>query len=297
MAMLRHLLVSSLLFALIGGVYFLFTPQGRQLIDRITVNRDRVAYQALHRTGQKLPGTPNLSQVDARLTEHDVTLGVPVHLRIYKLESEMEVWVQKEGRFELFETYPICMWSGRLGPKLKEGDRQAPEGFYTVSKEALNPNSRMHLSFDLGFPNVYDRSKGRTGSFLMVHGGCASIGCYAVTDGVVDEVWAFVTAALDNGQARIPVHAFPFRMTKRNMWLRRGDRWSGFWGDLKKGHDLFERDQLPPKVSVCDGRYVFELGTPATASSAVEAHCPHASREKTSTLSRPEIERERRAGE
>ena len=297
MAMLRHLLVSSLLFALIGGVYFLFTPQGRQLIDRITVNRDRVAYQALHRTGQKLPGTPNLSQVDARLTEHDVTLGVPVHLRIYKLESEMEVWVQKEGRFELFETYPICMWSGRLGPKLKEGDRQAPEGFYTVSKEALNPNSRMHLSFDLGFPNVYDRSKGRTGSFLMVHGGCASIGCYAVTDGVVDEVWAFVTAALDNGQARIPVHAFPFRMTKRNMWLRRGDRWSGFWGDLKKGHDLFERDQVPPKVSVCDGRYVFEPGTLVTASSAVEAHCPQPSSEKTSALSRPEIERERRAGE
>ena len=199
---------------------------------------------------------------------------MPVHLRVYKLESELELWVQKGGRFVHFATYPICMGSGRLGPKLKEGDRQAPEGFYTVDKGALNPNSRMHLSFNLGFPNVYDRGKGRTGSFLMVHGGCSSIGCYAVTDDVVDEIWIFVTAALDNGQERIPVHAFPYRMTERNLWLRRGDKWAGFWADLKQGYDMFERDLVPPKVSVCKGRYVFEAGTLATVASAIENHCP-----------------------
>jgi murein L,D-transpeptidase YafK len=272
--MLRSLLVSLVVLALAGGAYFLFSPQGRQLIDRITINWDRAEYKALHRAGKPLPGTPDLSRLAARLDRAGVEPGLPVHLRIYKLESEIELWVQKDERFQLFATYPICMWSGRLGPKLKEGDRQAPEGFYTVDKDALNPNSRMHLSFNLGFPNVYDRGKGRTGSFLMVHGGCASIGCYAVTDGVVDEIWAFVTKALDNRQDRIPVHAFPFRMSERNMRLRSGDQWSGFWANLKKGHDLFETSGVPPKVSVCGGRYVFEPGSLATVASAVEQHCP-----------------------
>jgi len=272
--MLRRLLVSVLFIALAGGGYFLFTPQGRQFIDRITINLDRAEYKALHRAGKPLPGTPDLSRFASRLDGAGVKTGMPVYLRIYKLESEIEVWVQKSGRFERFATYPICMWSGRLGPKLKEGDRQAPEGFYTVDKDALNPNSRMHLSFNLGFPNVYDRDKGRTGSFLMVHGGCASIGCYAVTDGAVDELWVFVTAALANGQERIPVHAFPFRMTERNLRLRSGDKWSDFWADLKKGSDLFERSRIPPKVSVCAGRYVFEEGRLDTVASAVEEHCP-----------------------
>ncbi|HUU24171.1 MAG TPA: murein L,D-transpeptidase family protein [Methyloceanibacter sp.] len=272
--MLRRVLISVFLVALACGAYFLLTPQGRQLIDRVVINWDRADHKALHRAGKPLPGTPNLSRLAARLDRAGVKPGVPVHIRIYKLESEIELWVQKGGRFERFATYPICMWSGRLGPKLKEGDRQAPEGFYTVSKDALNPNSRMHLSFNLGFPNVYDRSLGRTGSFLMVHGGCASIGCYAVTDGVVDEIWDFVTAALDNGQARIPVHAFPFRMTERNLRLRSGDQSSGFWAELKQGYDLFEQAKLPPKVSVCEGRYVFEDGSLATIESPVEQHCP-----------------------
>jgi len=272
--MLRHLLVFLVLLALAGGAYFLLSPQGRQLIDRVTINLERAEHKARHRAGEPLPGTPDLARLDQRLQAAGIAPGVPIHIRIFKLESELELWVEKDGRFERFATYPICLWSGRLGPKLKEGDRQAPEGFYTVSKDALNPNSRMHLSFNLGFPNVYDREKGRTGSFLMVHGGCASIGCYAVTDAVVDEVWRFVTAALDQGQERIPVHAFPFRMTERNVRLRQGNRWSEFWADLKQGYDLFEKDRVPPKVSVCDGRYVFEAGSTETVGQAVEERCP-----------------------
>lgn len=272
--MLRHFFVTVFFVALVGGAYFLFTPPGRQLIDRVHVNLDRAEHLARHQAGRPLPGTPDLSRFDARLAAAGVKRGVPIYLRIYKLESELEVWVQKDGRFQRFATYPICMWSGRLGPKLKEGDLQAPEGFYTVSKAALNPNSRMHLSFNLGFPNAYDRNQGRTGSYLMVHGGCSSIGCYAVTDPVVDEIWDLVTAALDNGQARIPVHAFPFRMTEQNLQLRRGDKWSGFWADLKKGSDLFEQSHVPPVVSVCDGRYVFEPGSPATVDSEVSERCP-----------------------
>jgi len=272
--MLRHLLASLLLVALAGGTYYLFTPEGRQLIDRAHINLDRKTYLSHHRAGKPLPGTPDLARFEARLAEQGVKLGDTVHIRIYKLESEIEIWTEKGGRFERFATYPICMWSGRLGPKLKEGDRQAPEGFYTVDKDALNPNSIEHLSFNLGFPNVYDRGKGRTGSFLMVHGGCASVGCYAVTHAVVDEIWAFVTSALNNGQARIPVHAFPFRMSDRNLRLRWGDKWSGFWVNLKQGHDLFAQTGIPPAVSVCKGRYVFERGSLDSFDSLVEERCP-----------------------
>ena len=169
---------------------------------------------------------------------------------------------EKDGHFVRFATYPICLWSGRLGPKLKEGDSQAPEGFYTIASEQLNPNSRWHRAFNLGFPNVFDKSKGRYGSFIMVHGGCSSIGCYAMTDPVVDELWRFVTAALDAGQERVPVHVFPFRLTDGNLKSRKSSQWAGFWGDLKKGYDLFERTRLPPVVSLCNGRYAFAPAAP-----------------------------------
>ena len=272
--MLRYFLVALLVVALAGGTYFLLTPEGRQLFDRAHIKLERAEHHVWHLAGKPLRGTPELDRLDARLKAAGVELGVPVHLRIFKLESEIELGVEKDGRFERFATYPICFWSGRLGPKLKERDLQAPEGFYTVAKDSLNPNSSNHRSFNLGFPNAYDREKGRTGSLLMVHGGCKSIGCYAVTDGVVDELWRFVAASLENGQKRIPVHAFPFRMTDSNAWVHSGNKWSGFWTDLKKGYDLFEQNPLPPVVSVCNGRYVFEEGSIATAASAVEKRCP-----------------------
>ena len=265
-----------LVVALAGVGYYLLTPEGRQLIDRVRINATRAEYQALFHAGQRLPGTPDLESFDQRLAARGVGLGVPIFIRIFKLESKLELWVEKDGRFVRFATYPICLWSGRLGPKLKEGDRQAPEGFYTVSAEQLNPNSRWHRSFNLGYPNAFDRSYDRTGSFLMVHGGCQSIGCYAMTDAVVDEIWRMVTAALENGQARFPVHVFPFRMTERNLRLRRGQEWESFWVDLQKGYDLFEQTKLPPAVSVCKGRYLFEPGNLATYKGEVEERCPSA---------------------
>ena len=262
-----------LVVAVAGSGYYLLTPEGRQLIDRARVNWTRSEYRALFRAGETLPGTPDLARFEERLAAHGVKRGAPIYIRIFKLESELELWVQKGERFERFATYPICVWSGRLGPKLREGDRQAPEGFYTVDAEQLNPNSRMHRSFSLGFPNVFDRAHGRTGSFIMVHGGCASIGCFAVTDPGVDEIWRMVTAALEGGQPRFPVHVFPFRMTERALNFRKGYRWHGFWSDLKKGYDLFQPSRIPPAVSVCNGRYVFEPGTIETANDIVEDRC------------------------
>lgn len=270
---MRQLLALIFIVALAGAGIYLVTPEGRQLIDRVRINMTRMDYQARFRAGETLPGTPDLARIDKRLAAVGVGMGAPVYIRVFKLESELEIWVQKDARFVRFATYPICLWSGRLGPKLKEGDRQAPEGFYTVDAEQLNPNSRMHRSFSLGFPNLFDQAHGRTGSFLMVHGGCASVGCYAVTDPAVDEIWRLITAALDKGQPRFPVHAFPFRMTETNLRLRRGSRWDGFWADLKTGYDLFEQGRIPPVVSVCNGRYVFAPGAIETANSAVEQRC------------------------
>lgn len=260
--------------ALAGAGFYLLTPEGRQLLDRVRINMMRADYKAHFRSGRPLPGTPDLARLDERLTAHGAKLGVPIYVRIFKLESELELWVEKDGRYVRFATYPICLWSGRLGPKLKEGDRQAPEGFYTVAAEQLNPNSRWHRSFNLGFPNAFDQAHGRYGSFLMVHGGCTSIGCFAMTDPVVDEIWQFVTAALDQGQARFPVHVFPFRMTDRNVKARKGNRWGSFWADLKKGYDMFEASHVPPVVSVCKGSYVFEAGSTETVGRPIEERCP-----------------------
>lgn len=257
-----------------GAFYVLLTPGARQLLDRIAINATRSEHRARFRADQPLRGTPDLARLDQRLAEAGVKRGTPVFIRIFKLESELELWMEKDGRFVKFATYPVCFWSGRLGPKLQEGDKQAPEGFYTVASSQLNPNSRWHLSFNLGFPNAFDRAHERTGSLLMVHGGCSSIGCYAMTDAQVDEIWNLVKAALDAGQARVPVHAFPFRMTERNLALRTRYQAANFWTDLKKGYDLFEQSRLPPVVSVCNGRYTFEPGRIDTAGSAVEARCP-----------------------
>ena len=92
-------------------------------------------------------------QAWAELRDRQLRPGMPVFIRIFKQSSELELWLQGQNGWELYRTIDICNWSGKLGPKLKEGDRQSPEGFYTVTKARLNPNSRHHLSFNLGFPN------------------------------------------------------------------------------------------------------------------------------------------------
>jgi murein L,D-transpeptidase YafK len=254
--MLRQALGLIVIVALFGAGYLLLTSEGRQVLDRASINYTRWQNHRYYRDGLPLPGTPDLARFDERLEAKGLTLGAPIFLRIFKLKSELEIWMEKDGRYQLFATYPICLWSGRLGPKLAEGDRQAPEGFYSVTKDELNPNSRWHRSFSLGFPNAYDRALGRTGSFIMVHGGCQSVGCFAMTNNVVDEIWKLVTAALDKGQPAFNVQVFPFRMTEQNLAARKGNKWIGFWTDLKKGYDAFETTRVPPFVTVCDNRYV-----------------------------------------
>jgi len=164
------------------------------------------------------------------------------------------------------KTYPICRWSGELGPKLREGDRQAPEGFYMVGPAQMNPNSSLHLAFNLGYPNAFDTAHERTGSYLMVHGDCSSRGCYALTDEQISEVYALAREAFAGGQRAFQVQAFPFRMTPKNMARHRGNPNMPFWQNLKDGYDHFEVARAEPRVDVCERRYVFNAQPAGQAS-------------------------------
>ncbi len=197
--------------------------------------------------------------LEDRLKQLSSTVGDPIFIRIFKEESILEVWIRTQAEYEHLKDYTICNYSGGLGPKLKEGDRQSPEGFYRVKKQQLNPNSKFHLAFNLGYPNRYDRANNHTGSYLMVHGNCVSIGCYAMTDQKMEEIYALVEGALDNEQTYVQVHAFPFRMTQENMARHSEHEWYDFWSELKDGYDYFEAEKLPPHIRVENRHYtVFE---------------------------------------
>jgi murein L,D-transpeptidase YafK len=201
------------------------------------------------------------TELDTALAARGLTLGKPIFIRIFKESSELELWIEPAPAAEyiLFKTYKICKWSGELGPKLKEGDGQAPEGFYFVPPRRMNPDSDFHLAFDLGFPNDYDRLHGRSGSYLMVHGDCVSIGCYAMTDAGIDEIYTLAAAALRSGQTHFRVHAFPFRMSDEKMEsLDEKAPWLEFWANLKEGYDFFEHLRRPPNVTVAEGKYRFQ---------------------------------------
>ena len=125
----------------------------------------------------------------------------PILVRIFKEEAELEVWKQDAtGRFQLLKIFPICRWSGDLGPKVHEGDRQAPEGFYTITPELMNPNSNFYLAINTGFPNSFDKANNRDGSFLMIHGDCSSSGCYAMTDEQIGEIYSLARDSLLGGR-------------------------------------------------------------------------------------------------
>jgi len=193
----------------------------------------------------------------------------PILVRLFKEEAELEIWKQDDsGRLALLATYPICRWSGELGPKVKQGDRQAPEGFYTITPAQLNPNSHYYLSVDIGYPNAFDRAYGRTGSNLMIHGDCSSAGCYAMSDEQIGEIYALARESFFGGQRAFQVQAYPFRMTAVNMARHRNNPNMAFWKMLKQGNDHFEVMRLEPKVDVCDKRYVFDAEPPANASPA-----------------------------
>ena len=212
----------------------------------------------------------------ALIQEKQMAATSPIVVRIFKEESELEVWKQTtSGDYALLKTYPICRWSGELGPKVKEGDRQAPEGFYAITPGQMNPNSQYYLAFDLGFPNAYDKALGRYGSNLMVHGDCSSRGCYAMTDEQIQELFTLGRESFKGGQRSFQVQAYPFRMTADNMVRHRNNPNLAFWKMLKEGSDTFEITKAPPKVDYCGKRYVFNA-TPTDPGQKFQASaaCP-----------------------
>jgi murein L,D-transpeptidase YafK len=209
----------------------------------------------------------------AEIERRNMAKESPILVRLFKEESELEVWKEDQsGRLALLRTYPICRWSGELGPKIKEGDRQAPEGFYTITPGLMNPNSSYYLAINMGFPNAYDRANGRTGAFLMIHGDCSSRGCYAMTDEQISEIYALARESFFGGQRSFQIQAFPFRMTAQNMAKHRNSPHVAFWKMLKQGYDHFEVTRLEPKVDVCERRYVFNAESSSKFSAA--DRCP-----------------------
>src|SRR5215207_403798 len=180
-------------------------------------------------------------------------------LRLFKEEAELEVWKQDTtGRFEILKMYPICRWSGDLGPKLQEGDRQAPEGFYTVTPELMNPNSDFYLAINIGYPNSFDKANKREGSLLMIHGDCSSSGCYSMTDEQMGEIYSLARDSFLGGRPSFQVQAYPFRLTPANLARHRNNPNLAFWKMLKIGNDHFEATHLEPRVNVCNRLYVFD---------------------------------------
>ena len=206
---------------------------------------------------------PLSEEILADLNSRNMARESPILIRILKEESELELWkADRSGRFALLRTYPICRWSGDLGPKMQEGDRQAPEGFYNITPDLMNPRSNYHLAINIGFPNAYDRANSRSGSFVMIHGDCASVGCYAVTDEQITEVYSLAREAFFGGHRSFQVQVYPFRMTPFNMARHRDLPHLAFWKMLKQGHDHFEVTRKEPRVAVCDMHYVFDAQSP-----------------------------------
>lgn len=193
-----------------------------------------------------------------RLAELGSSPAEPMMIRVFKQSSELEIWKRTgSGQYALVKTYAICKWSGGLGPKIQEGDYQSPEGFYDVTPGHLNPKSAYWLSFNVGFPNKFDQAWGRTGSNLMVHGDCKSVGCFAMTDEGVKELYALVRESFRGGNRSVQMQLLPFRMNEANLSANAASPHLAFWRNLKEGTDIFDATKLPPAVDVCEKRYVF----------------------------------------
>ena len=238
-------------------------------------------FQCLAEDGNQLPtkATQEVShELRSLFQQKNMLKHSPILVRLFKEESELEVWKQDTtGHFQILKVYPICRWSGDLGPKLHEGDRQAPEGFYAITPELMNPNSNYYLAINIGFPNSFDKANDRDGTFLMIHGDCWSSGCYAMTDEQIGEIYSLARDLFLGGQPSFQIQAYPFRLTPANLARHRTNPNMDFWKMLKIGNDHFEATRLEPKVDVCDRRYVFDANQPNSSKPLVfdpTAKCP-----------------------
>lgn len=218
---------------------------------------------------------PIPAQTLALMSEKGTSKDAPILIRTYKKEAEFEIWKKRsDGRYALLKTYPMCRWSGQLGPKVKEGDRQVPEGFYAITPGQMNPNSAYYLSFNVGYPNAYDKAHGATGGAIMVHGACSSAGCFSMTDQQIAEIYAIARESFAGGQREIQMQSYPFHMNAENFAKHRADPNIAFWKQLKEGADNFEVTKAEPKVGVCGRHYVFNSTPENGQRLEADAACP-----------------------
>lgn len=255
-AVITTLCIASALGAISWYGYWLPTPPMTPSDHHSTLSKEDYAKGNLREKDVIERMTPRMTR---ELSACGLELGAPVFVRIFKETRELEIWAQNTGtgKFDHFKTWKIAAMSGKLGPKLAEGDFQAPEGFYHVSRQHMKPNSTFHLAFNICYPNKFDLANNRTGSFIMVHGNRVSAGCFAMTDPGIEEIYTLCAKAHANGQPFFRIHIFPFRMTDERMNQCKGHRWHSFWTNLKKGYDWFETQKIPPNVSTKEKRYVF----------------------------------------
>lgn len=222
----------------------------------ISNNQPAVTFQhASNNDFDNLPATTP-QQASNHYTSKPPIAGDKIYLRLFKQERRLEMWFQHQNQpYQLYKSWEICTYAGGLGPKKAEGDGKSPEGFYATEKKLLNPHTNYHLSFNIGYPNSYDRAKGYTGSYIMIHGKCVSIGCYAMTDENIEQIYSFVTQALNNGQKQIPIHIFPFEMNQANMQKYQTSIYYPFWLELKPAYDLFEQHRRLPKIEIRNQQY------------------------------------------
>ena len=169
----------------------------------------------------------------------------------------MEVWIRSGRQYKLFDSYVICTYSGGLGTKTREHDGKCPEGFYTITPGQLQPMSQYHLAMNIGYPNTYDRQHGYTGNEIMIHGNCVSIGCYAMGDYGIDDIYTLVYESLLHGQRSVQVDIYPFKMTNERMDAYSEWPQIKFWKNLKQGYDIFEQTHIPAMVTVVNKNYTF----------------------------------------
>lgn len=258
---LKRKIIVSVLLCILAVTSFALADSGSAALNKPTADAS-----PRHNSSVEMPSSHRSNAAIARiapalkqsLEQKGLVYGAAIFIRIFKEPGVLEVWLESTDKtFTLFKTYKICSFSGDLGPKLQQGDQQSPEGFYFVNAGRLNPWSQFHLSFNLGYPNRYDRHHGRTGSALMVHGNCVSIGCYAMTDPYIDEIYALANAALTAGQPFFRLHSFPFKLEAEKLDHYKDHRWYDFWLNLQKGYLHFEQNKRPPNVTVKNGRYSF----------------------------------------
>lgn len=256
---------ARVLVALVLTLTSFVAPVAALVVELDDVAPDRIERQRAFVRGSLPPASaPELSHLSEWLADKGLAEGSPILIRIFKAESELELWMRKGATYVLQATFPICHWTGTLGPKLREGDKQSPEGFYTVGRGQMRHLGRWRNAFNIGYPNLHDKRLDRTGSYILMHGGCSSTGCFAMTQPVQQVIHRLAAAALRRHQANFQVHVFPFRMTEANMAAHAESPWMDFWHDLKVGYDAFEATRLPPRIGICGQRYVVAKAAQST---------------------------------